>query len=39
VVRAALGLEPARAATFRPNELAETVLVAFVHAVRGLARR
>ncbi len=37
-VRAAFRFEPARAATMRPNELAETVLAAFVRAVEGLAR-
>lgn len=38
-VRAALGLEPMRAAATRPNELAATVLSAFVRAVEGLNRR
>lgn len=38
-VRAALGLEPMRAATMRPNDLATTVLSAFRHAVEGLHRR
>jgi hypothetical protein len=37
-VRAAFRFEPARAATMRPNELAETVLVAFGKAVEGLHR-
>jgi hypothetical protein len=37
-VRAAFRFEPARAAAMRPNELAETVLDAFVHAVEGLHR-
>jgi len=38
-VRAALGLEPMRAATMRPNELASTVLTAFRRGVEGLHRR
>jgi hypothetical protein len=38
-VRAALGLEPARAAALRPNELADMVLSGFGRAVEGLARR
>jgi hypothetical protein len=38
VVRAAFRFEPARAAAMRPNELAETVLAAFRHAVEGLHR-
>jgi len=37
-VRAAFRFEPARAATMRPNELAETVLAGFVLAVEGLHR-
>jgi len=37
-VRAAFRFEPARAATMRPNELADTVLGAFRKAVEGLAR-
>ena len=37
-IRAAFRFEPARAAAMRPNELAETVLAAFCHAVEGLAR-
>jgi hypothetical protein len=37
-VRAAFRFEPARAATMRPNELAETVLAAFRRAVERLAR-
>ena len=37
-VRAAFRFEPARAATMRPNELAETVLAAFRRAVEGLSR-
>ena len=36
-VRAAFRFEPARAATMRPNELAETVLAAFCRAVGRLA--
>lgn len=35
-VRAAIGFEPLRAATMRPNDLASTVLVAFRAAVQGL---
>ena len=35
-VRAAFRFEPARAATMRPNELADTVLAAFRRAVEGL---
>ena len=35
-VRAAFRFEPARIATMRPNELAETVLAAFRRAVEGL---
>lgn len=38
-VRAAFRFEPARAATMRPNELAETVLAGFRRAVEGLYRR
>ena len=38
VVRAAFRFEPARAATMRPNELAETVLAGFRRAVEGLHR-
>jgi hypothetical protein len=38
-VRAAVGLEPARAATLRPNEIAEAILSAFRRAVEGLSRR
>lgn len=38
-VRAALGLEPARAAALRPNELADMVLAGFRQAVESLARR
>jgi hypothetical protein len=38
VVRAAFRFEPARAATMRPDELADTVLAAFRRAVEGLNR-
>jgi hypothetical protein len=37
-VRAAFRFEPARAATMRPNELAEAVLAAFGRAVERLGR-
>jgi hypothetical protein len=37
-VRTAFRFEPARAATMRPNELAETVLAAFRRSVEALAR-
>jgi hypothetical protein len=37
-IRAAFRFEPARAATMRANELAETVLVGFRRAVEGLGR-
>jgi hypothetical protein len=37
-VRAAFRWEPMRAATMRPNELADTVLAAFRRAVEGLSR-
>jgi hypothetical protein len=37
-VRAAFGFEPARAATLRPNELADLVLGAFRRAVESLHR-
>lgn len=37
-VRAAFRFEPARAATMRPTELADTVLAAFRRAVEGLGR-
>jgi hypothetical protein len=37
-IRAAFRFEPARAAAMRPNELAESVLAGFGHAVEGLAR-
>ena len=37
-VRAAFRFEPARTATMRPNELAETVLAAFRRAVERLGR-
>lgn len=37
-VRAALGLEPMRAATMRPNEIAAAVLDAFARSVRALGR-
>ena len=39
VIRAAFRFEPARAATMRGNELAETVLAAFRRSVEGLHRR
>ena len=35
-IRAAFRFEPARAATMRPNELAETVLTGFRRSVEGL---
>lgn len=38
-IRAAFRFEPARAATMRPNELAEAVLTGFRRAVEGLHRR
>jgi hypothetical protein len=38
-VRAAFKWEPVRAATLRPNELAEMVLVGFGRSVEGLRRR
>lgn len=38
-VRLAIGLEPARAATLRPNVLALEVLTAFRRSVEGLFRR
>jgi len=38
VVRAAFRFEPARAATLRPNELADIVLAGFRRAVEGLHR-
>lgn len=38
-IRAGFKWEPARAATLRPNELAETVLEAFAGAVQSLHRR
>jgi hypothetical protein len=38
-VRAALGLEPMRAATMRPNDLATAVLTAFRRGVESLHRR
>jgi hypothetical protein len=38
-LRAAFRFEPARAATMRPNELAETVQAAFVRAIEGLHHR
>jgi hypothetical protein len=38
-VRAALGLEPMRAATLQPNQLAAEVLTAFRRGVEGLQRR
>ena len=38
VVRAAFRFEPARVATMRPNELADTVLAGFRQAVEGLHR-
>ena len=37
-LRVAFRFEPARAMAMRPNELAETVLAGFVHAVEGLDR-
>jgi hypothetical protein len=37
-VRAAIMFAPARAATMRPNELAETVLAAFGQSIETLAR-
>ena len=37
-IRAAFRFEPARVATMRPNELAETVLAGFRRAVEGLGR-
>ena len=37
-IRAGFKWEPARALGMRPNELAETVLAAFVRSVEGLAR-
>ena len=37
-IRAAFRFEPARAATMRPNELAESVLTAFRRGVEGLRR-
>jgi hypothetical protein len=38
-VRIALGLERARAASMRPNEIAEQVLVAFARSLERIARR
>ena len=38
-IRAAIGFEPLRAATMRPNELASSVLTAFRAAVQALAPR
>ncbi len=35
-IRAAFRFEPARAASMRPNELAETVLTAFRRSIQGL---
>jgi hypothetical protein len=35
-IRVAFRFEPARAATMRPNELAETVLAGFVRGIEGL---
>jgi hypothetical protein len=37
-IRAAFRFEPARAATMRPNELAETVLTGFCRSVEGLRK-
>jgi hypothetical protein len=37
-IRAAFKWEPARAATMRENELAETVLAAFRRSIEGLSR-
>ena len=39
IVRAAFRWEPARAASMRPNALAQEVLTAFRRAVEGLGRR
>lgn len=39
IVRAAFRWEPARAASMRPNELAQEVLTAFRRAAEGLGRR
>lgn len=39
VVRLAIGLEPVRAATLRPNALTQEILTAFRRSVEGLARR
>jgi hypothetical protein len=38
-LRVAFRFEPARAATMRENELAETVQAAFIRALEGLHRR
>lgn len=38
-IRVAFRFEPARAATMRPNELAETVQAAFRRSLEGLRRR
>jgi hypothetical protein len=37
-IRAAFKWEPARAATMRPNELADTVLAGFRRSIEGLSR-
>jgi hypothetical protein len=37
-IRAAFRFEPARAATMRPNELADAVLTGFRRSVEGLQR-
>ena len=39
IARAAFRWEPARAATLRPNELANEVLTSFRRAIEGLGRR
>lgn len=38
-VRIAIRFEPMRAATMTPNQLADTVLAAFRHAIESVARR
>lgn len=38
-IRIALGLEPARAAAMRPNEIAEQILTAFARSLERIARR
>jgi hypothetical protein len=37
-IRAAFKWEPARQATIRPNELAETVLAGFTRSIEALSR-